>query len=444
MKITMIGCGYVGLVSGTCFAQMGNFVTCVDKDFEKIAMLNRGEVPIYEPGLKEMIHSNSKAGRLCFSGDLKAAVQDSSVIFIAVGTPPDEDGSADLSHVLEAAREIAAAMNSPKIIVDKSTVPVGTGDRVKQTIDEVLQKRNVTLLFSVVSNPEFLKEGMAIEDFMSPDRIILGVEDEKSAHVMQELYKPFTLRTNRVIVMSLRSAEMTKYAANAMLATKISFMNELSHLCENTGADISEVRNGIGSDSRIGYKFIYPGVGYGGSCFPKDVNALISMHRDYGSSSRILQAVEETNRQQKSILVEKLTELWGLDMSGKKIALWGLAFKPQTDDIREAPSIVMAKRLLKMGARLQAYDPVAMDNARQKFSPEDEIVFVPDEYSALENADAMLLITEWHQFRFPDFERIKSLMRSPLILDGRNQYEPKNMMELGFRYYAVGRGLFRG
>lgn len=439
MKIAVIGSGYVGLVSGTCFADMGNTVICVDKDPGKIETLNRGDIPIYEPGLKDMVSINHQAGRLSFTTDLEPAVKASSIVFIAVGTPPDEDGSADLSHVLAAAEEIGLYMDGPKIVVDKSTVPVGTADLVKSRISQVLKQRGVDHRFSVVSNPEFLKEGAAIEDFMKPDRVVLGVDNMEAASLMKELYKPFNRSADRVIVMSVRSAEMTKYAANALLATKISFMNELSGLCESMGADISEVRAGIGSDSRIGNKFIYPGVGYGGSCFPKDVKALISMHREKGSSSRILDAVEETNRQQKTVLVNKLVSLWGTDMRGKTVALWGLAFKPQTDDMREAPSIVIATALMELGARVQAFDPVAMDNARTIFTGSENISFASDEYSAVSGADAMLLVTEWHQFRYPDFDRMRSLMLAPLILDGRNQYEPKTMKELGFEYYAIGR-----
>ncbi len=439
MKIAVIGSGYVGLVSGTCFADMGNAVICVDKDPRKIDILNGGDIPIYEPGLKEMVIANHQSGRLTFTTNLQSAVEASRIIFIAVGTPPDEDGSADLSHVIAAAREIALYMNGSKIIVNKSTVPVGTADLVTRTVQSVLSERGVDHKFSVVSNPEFLKEGAAIEDFMKPDRVILGVGDEETAAIMRELYKPFNRSADRVIVMAVRSAEMTKYAANALLATKISFMNELSRLCETLQADISEVRAGIGSDSRIGNKFIYPGVGYGGSCFPKDVKALISMHRENGSISSILDAVEDTNRRQKMVLVEKLISLWGDDMSGKTVALWGLAFKPQTDDMREAPAIVIARALIERGARVQAFDPVAMKVAAEVFRGLERIDLMPDEYTAVKDTDAMLLVTEWHQFRYPDFERVKSLMKHPLILDGRNQYEPRSMKALGFDYYAIGR-----
>lgn len=439
MKLCIIGTGYVGLVTGTCFAEMGNNVICVDIDEAKIAMLNRGEVPIYEPGLKEMIDTNSAAGRITFTTGLKDAVQRSEIIFIAVGTPADEDGSADLSHVIDVSKSIAQYVNEPKIIVTKSTVPVGTADLVKQTIKARMKELDNVHEFTIVSNPEFLKEGAAIDDFMKPDRVILGVEDEEAAKIMKELYEPFSRGAERILVMNIRSAEMTKYASNAFLATKISFMNELSHLCEALDADISEVRHGMGSDTRIGHKFIFPGVGYGGSCFPKDVRALISMHSDAGTSARIIQAVEETNQSQKMVLVDKLVKLWGEDMSGKTIAIWGLAFKPQTDDMREAPATVIINALLGMGATIQAYDPIAIPTAKKVFANTDNITFVESEYDALEGADAMLLVTEWHIFRLPDWQKMKSLMKQPLILDGRNQYEPQTMRELGFEYHSIGR-----
>lgn len=439
MKLCIIGTGYVGLVTGTCFAEMGNNVICVDIDETKIAMLNRGEVPIYEPGLKEMIDTNSAAGRITFTTGLKDAVQRSEIIFIAVGTPADEDGSADLSHVIDVSKSIAQYVNEPKIIVTKSTVPVGTADLVKQTIKARMKELDNVHEFTIVSNPEFLKEGAAIDDFMKPDRVILGVEDEEAAKIMKELYEPFSRGAERILVMNIRSAEMTKYASNAFLATKISFMNELSHLCEALDADISEVRHGMGSDTRIGHKFIFPGVGYGGSCFPKDVRALISMHSDAGTSARIIQAVEETNQDQKMVLVDKLVKLWGEDMSGKTIAIWGLAFKPQTDDMREAPATVIINALLGMGATIQAFDPIAIPTAKKVFANTDNITFVESEYAALEGADAMLLVTEWHIFRLPDWQKMKSLMKQPLILDGRNQYEPQTMRELGFEYHSIGR-----
>lgn len=439
MRLCIIGSGYVGLVTGTCFAEMGNRVICVDNDADKIAMLNNGEIPIYEPGLKSMISINYAAGRLVFTTELKEAIQLSEIIFIAVGTPADEDGSADLSHVIEVSKSIAQYINSAKIIVTKSTVPVGTADLVKKTIQARMQELGNIQEFSIVSNPEFLKEGAAIDDFMKPDRVILGVQDNASAKVMKDLYQPFNHSSDRIQLMSIRSAEMTKYASNAFLATKISFMNELSHLCEALDADISEVRHGMGSDTRIGHKFIFPGVGYGGSCFPKDVRALISMHADAGTSARIIKAVEKTNQLQKTVLVEKLEMIWNKDLTNKKIAIWGLAFKPQTDDMREAPATVIIRALLDMGACIQAYDPIAMPTAKQIFAHESNIAFMKDEYAALEDADAMLLITEWHNFRYPDWNKVKELMNQALILDGRNQYDPKAMRELGFEYYSIGR-----
>lgn len=439
MKLAIIGSGYVGLVTGTCFADMGNRVICVDNDQHKIDLLNEGQVPIYEPGLKNMIAINSAAGRLIFTTDLESAVQHSEIIFIAVGTPSDEDGSADLSHVINVANSIGQYINDKKIIVNKSTVPVGTADLVKSTILNQMRKRGKSFEFFVVSNPEFLKEGAAIEDFMKPDRVILGVEDHEAAMIMKDLYSPFLRVSDRVIFMGVRSAEMTKYASNTFLATKISFMNELAHLCEALEADVSEVRYGMGSDSRIGPKFIFPGVGYGGSCFPKDVRALISMHKQAGTSARIIQAVEETNRLQKWVLLDKLQKIWGDDFAGKTVAIWGLAFKPQTDDMREAPSAVIIDALLERGAYIQAFDPVAIPTAEKIYQDESRIRFTKDEYEALEGADVMLLITEWHIFRYPDWERVMELLRHPLILDGRNQYEPKPMQELGFEYHAIGR-----
>lgn len=439
MKLAVIGSGYVGLVTGTCFADMGNHVICVDNDERKIDCLKSGDIPIYEPGLKELVSSNKSANRLQFTTDIATAVQGASVIFIAVGTPPDEDGSADLQYVLAVSRDIAKFMNGYKIIVDKSTVPVGTADLVKETIKQGLSERGVDFDFDVVSNPEFLKEGAAIEDFMKPDRVVLGVESSKAADIMRELYKPFNRSVDRVLVMSIRSAEMTKYAANAMLATKISFMNELSHLCEVMGADIAEVRAGIGSDTRIGNKFIYPGVGYGGSCFPKDVKALISMSREAGLKPSILEAVEDVNAAQKLVIVDKIKKHYGNDLSGKVFAVWGLAFKPQTDDMREAPSIVIINALLNAGAVVRAYDPVAINEAKRVFSDAPGLSYGTDEYSILDGADALLLITEWHQFRYPDFDTIANRMRNKVIFDGRNQYEPAQMKEMGFNYYCIGR-----
>ena len=439
MKLAVIGSGYVGLVSGACFADMGNRVVCVDNNPEKIAKLNNDEIPIFEPGLLEIVKRNKQEGRLSFTQDIAAAVQASKIIFIAVGTPPDEDGSADLQYVLSVARDIARHMQEHKIIVDKSTVPVGTADKVRKVIQDELAARGVDIPFAVVSNPEFLKEGAAIEDFMKPDRVVVGVDDPATGKLMRELYLPFNRTSDRVILMSVRSAEMTKYAANAMLATKISFMNELSRLCEALGADIAEVRHGIGSDSRIGYKFIYPGVGYGGSCFPKDVKALIHMHRQNGLPARIMQAVEDVNDAQKLILIDKIKQHFGADLTGKTFALWGLAFKPQTDDMREAPSVEMINALLEAGAKVQAYDPVAMLEAQRIFGTLTGLEYGHDEYSALIGADALLLVTEWHQFRYPDFQTILRNLRQPVIFDGRNQFEPSQMRDLGFTYYSIGR-----
>lgn len=439
MKLAVIGSGYVGLTSGACFADMGNNVICVDNDSRKIDMLNRGEIPIFEPGLESMVKRNVAEGRISFSTDIKKAVEESLILFIAVGTPPEEDGSADLSHVLAAAGEIAEHMNDYKIIVDKSTVPVGTADRVKARIREVLNQRGSKLDFDVVSNPEFLKEGAAIEDFMRPDRVVIGTDSEQAAHAMRTLYAPFNRTHDRVIVMSIRSAEMTKYAANALLATKISFINEISRLCEAYGADVEEVRNGIGSDSRIGYKFIYPGVGYGGSCFPKDIKALIHMSSAVAYDSRILKAVEAVNQDQKHLLVQKLISHFGQNLKGKTFAVWGLAFKPQTDDMREAPAIVIIRALIAAGAKIRAFDPVAMQEAKRIFGNLEGFILCSDEYEALKGADAMLLITEWRQFRYPDFKRIKAELKEAVIFDGRNQYEPKALREMGFTYYGIGR-----
>ncbi len=440
MKLAVIGTGYVGLVTGTCFAEMGNNVVCVDNDLKKIDMLNNGKIPIWEPGLEEMVRRNHQEGRLSFTADLQTAVKNSLMLFIAVGTPPGEDGSADLQYVLQVAAGIAEAMDGYRIIVNKSTVPVGTADLVRRTISDILEMRELDAGFDVVSNPEFLKEGAAIDDFMKPDRVIVGTDKKEVADLMRELYAPFNRTTNRVITMSIKSAEMTKYAANAMLATKISFMNEIARLCDKLGADVAEVRNGIGSDSRIGYKFIYPGVGYGGSCFPKDVKALIHMSNKNSLDAKVLTAVEEVNIEQKRILVDKLINRFGKDLSGKCFAIWGLAFKPQTDDMREAPSVVIIKELLSLGAKLRLYDPVAMNESKKIVPESDRTCYCDNEYDSLEGSDAMLLITEWHQFRYPDFERMKSLLVQPIIFDGRNQYDVKQLNELGFEYYCIGRG----
>lgn len=439
MKLAVIGSGYVGLTSGTCFAEMGSTVICVDKDQAKIGLLNSGKIPIHEPGLDEMVKRCVEAKRLSFTTDLEYAVQQSRIIFIAVGTPPGEDGSADLQYVLAAAREIAQYMNADKIVVNKSTVPVGTGDLVTQEIASVLASRKVPHRFAVVSNPEFLKEGAAIDDFMHPDRVVIGTEDHDAAELMKTLYAPFCRTHDRILIMNLRSAEMTKYAANALLATKISFINEISRLCELYGADVSEVRNGIGSDTRIGYKFIYPGVGYGGSCFPKDIKALIHMASQKGYNSQILKAVEDVNAEQKLVLVNKIKNHFGNDLQGRCFAIWGLAFKPNTDDMREAPSVVIINALLSAGAIIRAYDPVAMDEAKKIYPDDPRVCFCDDDYQTLEGADAMILVTEWHQFRYPDFSRMSALLKNPVIFDGRNLYNPPAVRELGFSYYAIGR-----
>jgi UDPglucose 6-dehydrogenase len=439
MKITVVGTGYVGLVTGTCFAEMGNEVICVDNNQEKIDMLNHGLMPIFEYGLKEMVERNIKGNRISFITDIKKAVEESLVIFIAVGTPPDENGSADLQYVLSVAKDIGKYINGYKVVVDKSTVPVGTADLVREAIQAEIKKRELNYNFDVVSNPEFLKEGMAIEDFMRPDRVIIGANSERAKSIMTELYSSFTFQSNRVIFMGIRSAEMAKYAANAILATKISFMNEIANLCEKVGADVEDVRKGIGSDSRIGYKFLYPGVGYGGSCFPKDVKALIKIALENNSSSLILDAVEDVNERQKLIIVEKICSYFGEDLQGKTFAIWGLSFKPMTDDMREAPSCVIINELIKRGAKIQAYDPEAMEEARRIFGNNPLISYAKNQYQALDDADALILITEWHQFRHPDFQKIKDTLKQKVIFDGRNQYDPKKTRDNGFTYFCIGR-----
>ena len=439
MKLSVIGTGYVGLVTGTCFADMGNDVWCIDIDKDKIEKLTKGHLPIYEPGLEEMVKRNYEEGRLRFTTNLKEGIDESLFAFIAVGTPSDEDGSADLQHVLDVAREIGRCMDKYIIIVDKSTVPVGTAEKVRAAVREELARRGRTdLEFDVVSNPEFLKEGNALEDFIRPDRIIIGTDNVRTAELMRELYSDFVRKGDRVMVMDIPSAEMTKYAANAMLATRISFMNELACLCEKTGADIESVRRGIGSDSRIGGAFLYAGVGYGGSCFPKDVKALIHTMKERGCGAHILSAVEEVNRLQRSLFVEKVIKHFGADLTGKLFAVWGLAFKPQTDDMREAPSIDIINGLRDRGAVFNAYDPIATENARRVLGDRN-IRYFKNNYDALKDADAILLITEWHHFRKPDFDKIKALMKTPIIFDGRNQYDPVKMREMGFSYYCIGR-----
>ena len=444
MNLTIVGTGYVGLVSGTCFAEMGNQVTCVDVDSKKVEKLKQGIIPIYEPGLEPMVKANHMEGRLQFTTSLPDAMENSNVYFIAVGTPPGEDGSADLKYVLAVAKEIGQNLKQYAVIVDKSTVPVGTADKVKATIQAELDERGVEISFDVVSNPEFLKEGAAIDDFMKPDRIVVGVESDKAEKVMAELYAPFSRNHDKVMYMGVRDAELTKYAANAMLATRISFMNELANLAERMDVDIEQVRRGIGSDPRIGYSFIYPGCGYGGSCFPKDVQALVRMGDEYGFETDVLKAVEARNYAQKNRLFEKITTRFGSDLTGLHFGVWGLAFKPGTDDMREATSIVLINALISSGATVTAYDPVAQDTARIEF-PGDwfetgKLSFSQHQYEALQNASAMILVTEWKPFRQPDFEAMKRLMISSVIFDGRNQYEPAYVKEHNFEYYAIGRG----
>ena len=437
MKIAIVGTGYVGLVSGTCFAEIGVDVTCVDTNSEKIESLQKGIIPIYENGLEEMVLRNMKAKRLKFTTSLESCLDDVEVIFSAVGTPPDEDGSADLKYVLEVARTIGRNMKQYKLVVTKSTVPVGTAPKVRAVIQEELDKRGVKIDFDVASNPEFLKEGNAISDFMSPDRVVVGVESARAEKLMSKLYKPFLLNNFRVIFMDIPSAEMTKYAANSMLATRISFMNDIANLCELVGADVNMVRSGIGSDTRIGRKFLYPGIGYGGSCFPKDVKALIKTAEQNGYRMRVLQAVEEVNEKQKSILFEKLQRHFNGDLRDKTIALWGLAFKPETDDMREAPSLILIDKLLNAGCKVRVYDPAAMTECRRRIG--DSVCYATDMYDAALDADALMLVTEWKEFRLPSWAVIKKAMRTPVLLDGRNIYEKKEIEELGFTYHCIGK-----
>ena len=440
MKITVIGTGYVGLVGAACLAEVGNHVLGLDVNLEKIRILKEGGIPIHEPGLLEIVRRNVENGRLSFTTNIEEAVHFGEVQFIAVGTPPDEDGSADLQYVTEAARNIGRFMTSEKVIVDKSTVPIGTGDKVKAAVAEELKKRNVDIHYSVVSNPEFLKEGAAVEDFMRPDRIVIGTEDSKAIEVMKQVYAPFQRNHERLVVTNLRSAELIKYAANSMLATRISFMNELANLAEIVGADIEMVRQGIGSDPRIGYHFLYPGCGYGGSCFPKDVKALIKTAKDVaGFDLKLLKAVEEVNDLQKYVLPKKIKKQFGDNLKGKHFALWGLAFKPNTDDMREASSRVLIGELIKAGATITAYDPVAMDEARRIFKDQKHLSFVDTQDDALKNADALIIVTEWTEFRSPDFALIKSSLKAPFIFDGRNLYDPKAVRALGFEYFPIGR-----
>ncbi len=439
MKITVIGAGYVGLVTGACLSEMGNHVVCLDVDPRKVSMLQRGEVPIHEPGLDALIQRNAAAGRLQFTTDVVAAVNHGTLQFIGVGTPPDEDGSADMQYVLAAARSIGQHMTDYKVVVDKSTVPVGTADKVRATVAAALAERGLSMQFAVVSNPEFLKEGAAIDDFMKPDRIVIGSEDERATLLMRAVYAPFMRNRDKLLVMDLRSAELTKYAANAMLATRISFMNELALLAERVGADIELVRNGIGSDPRIGTHFLYAGTGYGGSCFPKDVKALIRAGQDVGMQLGVLQAVEDANDRQKLVLVQRVVQRFGDDLSGRTFALWGLAFKPNTDDMREAPSRVIVAELLRRGARVQAYDPVAMPEARRVLADLSGVQFVDNQTAALDGADALLIATEWKEFRTPDFDDIKARLKQAVVLDGRNLYDPALMRAYGIDYQAIGR-----
>ncbi|MBN2635004.1 MAG: UDP-glucose/GDP-mannose dehydrogenase family protein [Prolixibacteraceae bacterium] len=437
MKISVVGTGYVGLVSGTCFAETGVNVTCVDIDEHKIEKLKNGFIPIYEPGLEDIYKKNVEKGRLEFSTNLAGSLQDAEAVFIAVGTPPDEDGSADLKYVIGVAREIGKNMDHYMVIVTKSTVPVGTSVKVKKAIQEELEKRGDNIPFDVASNPEFLKEGNAVEDFLKPDRIVIGTESEAAIKVMKKLYKPFLLNGHPILFMDITSSEMTKYAANAMLATKISFINDIANLCEIVGADVDNVRKGIGSDARIGNKFIYPGTGYGGSCFPKDVQALIRTADEYNYSLEILKAVESVNYRQKEVLFKKVNVRFKGDLKGKKFAMWGLAFKPKTDDMREAPSLVIIDKLLGAGATVIGYDPVAMEEAHRMIG--DVIGYAKDEYDALIDADALILVTEWPEFRLPNFRVMAKLLKNKIIFDGRNIYDPEELTEMGFEYYAIGR-----
>ncbi|XVJ68832.1 MAG: UDP-glucose/GDP-mannose dehydrogenase family protein [Rhizobacter sp.] len=440
MKVTVIGSGYVGLVTGACLSEMGNHVVCLDVDANKIRILNEGGIPIHEPGLEALVKRNKEAGRLQFTTDVAAAVAHGTIQFIGVGTPPDEDGSADLQYVLAAARSIGQHMTDYKVVVDKSTVPVGTADKVRAAIGQALKDRGLSMDYAVVSNPEFLKEGAAIDDFMRPDRIVIGADDERAVLMMRAIYAPFNRNHDKLQIMDVRSAEFTKYAANAMLATRISFMNELALLAERVGADIELVRKGIGSDPRIGTHFLYAGAGYGGSCFPKDVKALVKAGEQMGVNLGVLTAVEAANERQKRVLVDKVVARFGENLQGKTLALWGLAFKPNTDDMREAPSRVIIDELLKRGAQLRAYDPVAMVEAKRVMGDLAGLTFVANQTEALQGADALLIVTEWREFKSPDFDSIRTLLKTPLVIDGRNLFEPELMRSLGIEYQAIGRG----
>ena len=437
MNIAIVGTGYVGLVSGTCFAEMGVKVTCIDVNEEKIQALLNGNIPIYEPGLDEMVLRNNKEGRLHFTTDITTCLNDVDIVFSAVGTPPDEDGSADLKYVLEVARTVGRNMNKYLVLVTKSTVPVGTAKKIKQAIQDELDKRGVSIPFDVASNPEFLKEGAAIKDFMSPDRVVIGVESEKAKEMMTRLYRPMMLNNFRVIFTDIPSAEMIKYAANSMLATRISFMNDIANLCELVGADVNMVRKGIGADTRIGNKFLYPGCGYGGSCFPKDVKALIKTAEKNGYDMRVLKAVEEVNETQKSILYKKLLEYYQNDLKGKKVAIWGLAFKPETDDMREATALVMIQKLIEAGCKVKVYDPIAINECKRRIG--NTVEYAADMYDAVLNADALLLLTEWKQFRMPSWGVVKKTMNQAVLIDGRNIYDEQDMKEIGFDYMCIGK-----
>ncbi len=436
MKIAIVGTGYVGLVSGACFAEMGADVTCVDVDKRKIEMLQKGQIPIYEPGLDELVERNVADGRLHFSTDLGECLDQVKIVFSAVGTPPDEDGSADLRYVLEVAREFGRKINRYTLLVTKSTVPVGTASKVKAAVAEELAKRGVDVPFDVASNPEFLKEGDAIDDFMKPDRVVVGVESDRAKELMERLYKPFMMNNYRMIFTDVASAEMIKYAANSMLATRISFMNDIANLCEIVGADVNMVRKGIGADARIGSKFLYPGCGYGGSCFPKDVKALIRTAAQQGYRMQVLEAVEAVNERQKGILFEKIERYFNGDLAGRSVAMWGLSFKPETDDMREAPSLVLIERLLAAGCKVRAYDPIAMDEARRRLG--DKIEYCSSKYDALEGADALMIVTEWKQFRLPNWSRVAELMKGRVVIDGRNIYDRKEVETAGLDYLRIG------
>ena len=436
MNIAIVGTGYVGLVTGTCFAEMGVDVSCVDIDRDKIEKLRRGEIPIYEPGLEDMVRKNAEAGRLHFTTDLASCIDDVEIVFSAVGTPPDEDGSADLRYVLEVARTFGRNIHKYTLMVTKSTVPVGTAHKVRAVIEEELAARGVHVPFDVASNPEFLKEGSAVKDFMSPDRIVIGTETERARKIMTRLYKPFTMMSDRFVYSDIPSAEMIKYAANSMLATRISFMNDIANLCELVGADVNMVRKGIGSDTRIGHKFLYPGCGYGGSCFPKDVKALIKTAEQHGYPMKVLKAVEEVNESQKSVLFRKFSAHFGGDVAGRTVALWGLAFKPGTDDMREAPALVLIGKLLEAGCRVKVYDPVAMDECRRRIG--DRVEYSRDMYDAAAGADALMLVTEWKEFRVPSYAVLAGVMKEKVIVDGRNIYDREEVEDAGFAYYKIG------